>query len=486
MAAIVLGLCLVTLKLGERIGINDGQGWDGMGYTAWAQDFWQHIVVEGVSRYSAQRVLPSAVVHYAMRAAGVAPTAHHAIAGFQALDTTVLVIAAALWAHLGHAMRWRRVAIWVGFVALFACFANARHALYYPTLTDPTAFLLGLVVAWAYLLGHPIALWCATAAAAFTFPALLPVALVLLVLPRRTDDASAEPRRWHRYLAAGLAVVGTAIFLTIARRSLAHPVPGFGLEKFAAWVLRDLLVLTVPLLVAWLAGGWYTLLAAPRLWDVRGYLRQLRVRRTAIAIVAIGVLLVARSLVLATTGRNGEGGTTAQFLCEHTIAALRGPLWGPVHHVVYYGPIILVAILQWRRIAAVVSGWGPAVPFALAIGVAFAAGSQSRQWNHLFALVVVATIAATHALWTPRRAVLFALLCLAWSKLGFTIGYDQPLVAQEFPNQRYFMTQGPWATTEMYLVHLAGAAVTLVFVWLLLRAPSPPRQVEEHAGAEER
>ena len=121
----------------------------------------------------------------------------------------------------------------------------------------------------------------------------------------------------------------------------------------------------------------------------------------------------------------------------------------------------------------------------LAIAVAFAAGSQSRQWNHLHALLVVATIAATHELWTPRRAVLFGLLCLAWSKLGFTIGYDQPLVATEFPNQRYFMTQGPWANDQMYLVHLAGAVVTRVLVWLLLRAP-PPAQAPQDTGTEER
>jgi len=34
----------------------------------------------------------------------------------------------------------------------------------------------------------------------------------------------------------------------------------------------------------------------------------------------------------------------------------------------------------------------------------FVAASESRQWIHLWPLLVAATIAATDARWTPRRA----------------------------------------------------------------------------------
>jgi hypothetical protein len=174
-------------------------------------------------------------------------------------------------------------------------------------------------------------------------------------------------------------------------------VPGVGDEKFAQWVRRDLLWLTVPALVAMLTGGGYVLLREPRLWDAPAYLRQLSWRRTALAVTAVAVLLVGRGWWLHVVGTHGEGPTGAQFLCEHTLAAIRGPLWGPVHHVVYYGPIVLVALLGWRR---------------------------------------------------------------------------------------YFMNHGPYASDEMYLVHLGAALATAAVVAWLLR--SPRRAVEPTAGDEDR
>jgi hypothetical protein len=70
MVSIVVVFCALSVVLGERIGVNGGQGWDGMSYTAWAEQFWQHVIVEHLTRYHSQRVLPSAIVHYGLRVAG--------------------------------------------------------------------------------------------------------------------------------------------------------------------------------------------------------------------------------------------------------------------------------------------------------------------------------------------------------------------------------------------------------------------------------
>jgi hypothetical protein len=143
MAAIVL-----ALSFGERIGINGGQGWDGMAYTEWAGEFWHKVITAGLTRYHSQRVLPSAIVHYALRLTRQPTDIPHVIHAFQIMNTIALVSAAVLWADLGRAMRWSLPAVWAGFAALFCNFANARHALYYPTLTDPFAFCLGMALVW--------------------------------------------------------------------------------------------------------------------------------------------------------------------------------------------------------------------------------------------------------------------------------------------------------------------------------------------------
>jgi hypothetical protein len=486
MAALVLAVCAVTLLGGERIGVNGGQGWDGMSYTMWAQRFDSLVLHDGLTKFHSQRVLPSGVLFYVLRGLGVARTVPNVLTAFALLNTLLLAASAVLWAHLGDAMKWRRAATWAGFVALFGSFANLRHALYYPALTDPSAFALGLAMTWAYLTNRPIVLWLVAAIASLTWPALPPLALALLLFPRPGEPVQPE-QRWQRLQQVTAAVVAlalAAVFLLIARRYLLHPVPGVGDEKFAQWVRRDLLAITVPGLVVALAGGWYVLLRQSRLWNVRGYVATLRGRRTLLAVVGAAAVLVLRGVWLAKVGTRGEGPTWAQFMCEHTLSALRGPLWGLVHHVVYFGPIVLVAVLAWRPIAARGAEWGPAAVLALALVVAFAAGSNSRQWNHLVPFLVAATMAVTDELWTARRVVLFTTITLAWSKLWLKIGYDKPEHWWEFPNQRYFMNHGPYANDTMWLVHLGAAAITGALLWLLLfRRPKSYPGIRPEDGA---
>ena len=470
MAAIVLALGVLEIAFGERIGINGGQGWDGQAYTQWAVDFPHQVVAHGLTQYYAQRVLPSAAIYYASHALGVAPTVPHAIFAFQLLDLAMLVASALVYAHLATCvMKWRAAATWAGFAALFACFANARHALYYPTLTDPTAFFLGMLLAWGYLARKPVAVWLAAAASAWTWPAMPMIAIAMLVAPRPREPVA--PLAWPRairWTSIALAAGGTALVLLVARAYYVAPVPNIGCDKFAAWVLRDWLVVTVPLVAAMLGVGGYLLAAQPRVWNVAAYARGLDWKRTAAAIAGCVAIVGARAWWVAQVGTQGEGPTFRnQILCEHGNALLRGPIWGPVHEVVYFGPIVIVAIFAWRRIAELAAEWGPAIALALAMLLALATGSQARQWIHLFPLIVVIAIAATEARWTRSLAIAFGIACLAWSKLWFHIGWTTVHTWFDSPDQRYYMHLGQWASDESYEWHLIAALVTAVPIAVL-------------------
>ncbi|MEO8550185.1 MAG: hypothetical protein ABI678_09425 [Kofleriaceae bacterium] len=492
MAAITAVLCVVSIVTLERIGVNGGQGWDGMSYVQWAADFPGQVLHAGLTRYHSQRVLPSAAIWSGLKLARVTPTVPHIIRAFQGLDAVLLVAAAWLWARTAIRLELSRIAGWVGYVALFGAFANAKHALYYPTLTDVAAFALGMLAVWAFVAGRPIVLWLAGVAAAITWPALPPLVAVLLLFPRPSTtlaDATIAPR--IRKLAAAFVGVACGVaFAGVALHYLHHPVPGVGDDKFAAWVRRDLLVVTLPLLVGSIAVALYALLSSAALWNLRAYLGAVPRRRLIASVIAVVALFAVRALWVAQVGTHGEGPSTGQFFCEHTLSAIRGPLWGPVHSVVYWGPIVIVAALAWRRVAAVAVGWGPGAVIALALVVAFASGANSRQWNHLAPFLVAATIVATAEVWTVRRALGFAALALAWSKVWLTLGYDQPLGFWEFPNQRYFMNQGPYASDAMYLVHVAAVAVTAFVLFLIFQdngratPSSDPRRTAPAAAIE--
>lgn len=481
MAALVLALGVVTLAFGERIGINAGQGWDGLSYMRWSDEFWHRVVELGVTKYQAQRVLPSLIVYAIAHPLGVSPTVEHHLTAFALVDLAMMLASAVLWAHLAlRVMRWRAVVAWVGFVALFASFANARHALYDPVLVDSTAFALGMLMVWGFLARRGWAIFVAGALGAITWPPLPPIACVLLLLPRPREPVEAVAARWPRALAGAIAMAITAWLLLLARDYRAHPLPGVGDDKLVTWIRDDLLAVTVALVALQLVLGWYVLVRDGRLWNVAGYVRQQRARNAVLAVVAIAALYAARAWWLAKAGTAPGGPTREQFLGEYGLEILRGPLWGLVHHAVYFGPIVLVALLAWPRACAVAVEWGPGAVIGTAMIVGFSAASESRQWIHLFPLLVALALGATADRWTPRRAVAFAVVALAWSKLWLKIGFDHIAGWHQQPDESYFMQIGPYASDSSYLAHLVAAVVTAAAIFAVLRFRSAP---DEHRAA---
>ena len=448
MVAIVAALGAVTIAWGERIEINGGQGWDGMAYAEWARDI-AHAVDQGLTRYQAQRVLPSAIVD-------VMGGRAHAVDRFQLFDALALVAAAFAWTRIAVQLAWSRAAAWAGFVAVFASFAIARHALYYPTLTDTAAFALGTAMTWAYLADRPIALWLVGVASAFTWPPSWIVALGLLVLRRRTIEPLEA--RWIRPVAAIVGAAAAILACAVALHYLDAPAPGD--IVWVDLVPRGLLWITLPCLAAWTGFAWYALACERRSWNLVAYARSIADLRLVVAVIGVIAVVVVRAWWIAKVGTRGPGPTPSQFASELALESLRGPLWNLVHHVVYYGPIVIVAIAAWRRLAETADAWGPGAVLVLAMVVAFAIGSESRQWLHLFPFVVATAITATASWWTPRRTIVFAALCLVWSKLWWPMRYDTALDPFAWPNLRYYMQQGPWASTTTFAIHAAAVAVT--------------------------
>src|SRR5437764_15261446 len=100
--AIVVGSALMWA---ERIALDDGLGWDGCQYAAWAKDFRGHVLSGNLSPNGAGRVLPSSLVHYGLRGLGIRLTARNIILGFASLNAFVLISMAFLWLGIARQLR---------------------------------------------------------------------------------------------------------------------------------------------------------------------------------------------------------------------------------------------------------------------------------------------------------------------------------------------------------------------------------------------
>src|SRR5579871_1376568 len=107
----------------DRIPVNGGLGYDGIFYTEVARDPYQRIFLEGVDDYRIIRILPSLVVHAALKLLGIPITDPNILDAFALLNVGMIVITAWLWCLLARRLGIGVAGKWFGFVGLFFSFA---------------------------------------------------------------------------------------------------------------------------------------------------------------------------------------------------------------------------------------------------------------------------------------------------------------------------------------------------------------------------
>jgi hypothetical protein len=472
MAGVIAVGAAITIAFGERIGVNGGLGWDGSAYGAWAQVFWPTLE-RGLSAFQAQRILPSGIIYYALGAIGAPRSTINVIHAFQVYDALLMVTVAFTWSRIASLVGLSRRVAWVGLVALFGGYGLARCALYYPCQTDMTGFALAAGMVWAYLARQSVVLFVLIALSLVSWPSLPLVGAVLLVMRRPRQPLGSAVPRW---LPAAAIAVGAAAALLVAALSY-HYVVHVPYGQQLRWVQdiqRPWWPLSAVIVLAYVGLGVHALARRPEGWQLRAYARDVGWRHAVLAIAGLAALYYGQHRIIAYITRTGygagQGATPGEYIGLILLQPLRAPAFSAVMMVVYYGPILLIAMACWRQIAAVIAAWGPGALVVAAIVIAQTLGSESRQFIHLIPFVVTATMVATQDRWrsTPLVAT-FVALSVVWSKVWFRIGYDRPINPKEFPNQRFIMHNGPWAAIPTYLVHGACAVVTAAILWLVWR-----------------
>jgi hypothetical protein len=447
----VLLVVLVALQLfDEKIQIRDGLGYDGGDhYGRWAIDFPGRVLDRGLDSYYVQRCLPSAVVYYGLRLAGVVPLPASAIAGFAVLNVVCVIAAAVVWFLIANELRLSRPGRVLGFVALFGNYVVLKWSVYSPVMTDMPAYLSGLLMLLFFLKRRRLALAGVTLAAAFVWPTAL-----VLVGPRPP--------------AVLIGLLCAAVLAGVAFLALVRYVIDFGAEP----PLYALLPVSAAVSVAYLAVALYPLLRLQQLYLAGYWVRRLL---TWDALLAAAVFLAAKGIQAGLS--NGKASFDLGHRLRFTLmTSVAKPGVFFLAAVVLYGPLVLAAALLWRPICRLVHAQGAGLTLAAVLGVLVALCSEERGVMNLYPMLVPFVIAAMDEARWPRAAYwLLGVLTVVSSKIWLPIN-SGPFTADPAtnPGQKYFLTHGPWMATPAYL--LQGAAVVACALALFLvvrRSPEP-------------
>ncbi|MEO8183787.1 MAG: hypothetical protein ABI895_33600 [Deltaproteobacteria bacterium] len=483
--AIGLAYALAVL-FREQIKVGGGLGWDGILYGKWARDF-PAVLRDGVDAYYAQRVLPSGVAYAGLRLLDLKATNPAIIKAFEIAN--VVLVSLSAWSYDVTA---RRLAIsarsrWVGAIGLFGSFAILKFSVFDPVLTDVWAFAFGMFQLQFCLTGRPLCLALVTALGAFAWPTLLPVGCCLLFFPvfHPTPGSSAvtaqppapragldapisgrAPARLNEAVAWLLVAVWIWLCWPMAR-------DGHSLGNSTGWIELNVVAVSVAVSAAYLFVGTRALLDDRRWFDLRWQLRAAWSPRAALAIVLfVGITLLRMRI----TSRASLYGLDSNI--EMTVfSAIKEPAIFALAHVLYWGPLLVLMLLGWRRVVATIQRSGPGVTLVALMALLLSLNGESRKLGNFAPLFYVFALPLLDELrMSARKAWLLVLLSLSFSRVWITFDGKMKGDLAQFPGQMLYMVMGPWMNPSMYVLQGTLVLALLGGLWLLFfRVPRAPR-----------
>ncbi|MEM7582224.1 MAG: hypothetical protein AAF560_02500 [Acidobacteriota bacterium] len=424
--AVMLTLALAVLTAnffwGEIILLGSGFGVDGISYATIARGF-PEILNEGVGPLYAGRILPPIAVHLLMRATGTPFEDANIIAAFKIYNALLVLGSIVLWTLISRHLGLSRRARWLGFIALYVNCALLEYALYYPVLTDVTAFFIAMAMLYCALVGHSAALYLLTFAGAFTWPTLMYLGLVLFVFPLCRETVEPTRKIYPR-------LVGIASILGVAAGLAVAAAIGFREGLTGEWILPapwgyGVFALSAVFLFA------YVFVVSRDLSNHERYFTRptsYLSRQTAVRGV-LAVLLYLSVGYLTTSIMTHQGQfLREQFLVSSLLRATQRPLVFYVMHVSFFGPIALLAVYHWKRIVPRVQSYGLGMTLFAVLSTVLLIQPLSRQSITILpALAMFVGLVMDEELRAASRRELWAFAGLAFllSRAWLPVNYVQ-------------------------------------------------------------
>lgn len=479
---------MYAIQAGELIAVDNGCGWDGSFYAdlVFKNDYYLHGKV--LDSYRVQRIIPSTIIHYALKVFQMPPVIPNTVYMFSLYHVWLLALCGLLWAMLARRLNYTVTGRWLGFALLFLNFAIAKYAYYYPPLTDPSAFFLGLWALYCYMADTSLSRYTLLGISAlgfFTWPTAAYISIVLFLFPRSGGSMETEsglqniplPRLQKIMMigASTLVIIGLLMFTFINRVTFPGTDP---LTEMFIYPGAALLIMVVCFT------AYHTAVILPAMIGF-GFIRQKDWWiRFGITVLCLGTLWTIKNNL-----QNPDAPApmnAALFVGGSFTAAVSKPLLGIIAGVVYYGPVIILAMVLLPQILKICTELGTAFLWVFTISITLCGlMTESRQWINLLPFIVLAVI-QTLERYALHKFFVAALLFIGigFSKLWMSLNFEgmHDYVYQggsrfTFPLQRYFMNQGPYMSMESYLYQLVAVVLCGIVLWWFFRQSriiSPP------------
>lgn len=381
-------------------------------YYSWASDFPHALKTLGDS-YSIGRILPSITIYSVLGLFSVPKNLHNVNTAFAAMNSVLLISVSLLWCWISDNLKLGNRGKIVGWVTLVVNCATLKWSPHQPLMNDMFVYALSLATLLTWLRKNTFALAILAIAGGFTWPGQIVFACILLAIPPNHSPSFLEntSRKEKRFLIVALTILGVAIAANGLRLYLNH----YELTTYAPKPINLLFPITIIGLGVFVVLGVFPVVDDKRLLHIRCFMKELRWKRIAFAVTIFGITTISQQLLTTLPKPRVSTLDTPDTIIWSSVAF---PGAFAIAWIGFFGPILILGLLSWKKVALTVRSFGPALMIVTAICVLLGLNGQSRMISNVYPLIapfIVLTLAPDQ--WSWRDIIGFTIISLAFSKL---------------------------------------------------------------------
>lgn len=460
--SIVFIVLSITGILGEKIPVNNQTGWDGKHYAQLAIHFEELAQAKQIDAYQYQRILTPLAIHYVCKLIGHPLSEGNIVFTFAVFNFISMMISVILFWRICNHLNLTIAAESIGFSALFLNYFALKLTWYYPVLTDVTAFTFGMLFCYLYITKQKAKLLLASIVSIITFPLLFIISLPLVLYKR---DASFT--KWlqsvHFFkilpwlIGLVLIIVTTGIYLF----------PSMLLPKYT--MQRNIFL--VPISLALSIGALVKMFQGIQTSIIERNIN-LGLKKSLIPLSVLIGSFIAINIWIARNSIPEDVFTLKVFALNLIQQAIDNPFAPLVAHITYIGPALVLIIFFFKTfINHIIALGDSAVVYFCLILLLLILGSETRQFIHVFPFLVIVLMQTVNTRnYSPFQVISFVVLSLVMSKCWLPINVEDIFSKYDygnFPDQYYFMNQGPFCSDLGYLINVVSILFSIICLWRL-------------------
>jgi hypothetical protein len=455
--------------VGEKLTYNEGLGWDGVIYAAYARNFFHELTTTS-DVYHVSRTLPSFIIFCVSHFFSInLSNPKSVVFSFYIFNNILYLLSAVIWYRICKLKNLTTSIYLFGFISVFISFTFLKYYQYADILTDCCAFFLGISILYYYLKRNYFLIGVLLLPCLFSWPLAVPLILLLVIFNKKYDVRLFKNP--EKLWSSSAFIIGTlyalllmmSVYIPLVSNSWNNWSGGMGIAK------------KYTVLSALIGGAYiYYLFLNLSIQTVFKGIKSFDLKITILFVIYMLVLMLFYRWM---THLSINYNTTPSFGTGSFITLiLTGPILKPglflIMHLTFYGPIFTFFMYYYKNILESASAESYGIMLFMLGTYFLALDPHSRQLIFSFPFIVyfVSLILNEKRIMTNVFLLFYLAAAVAASKIYYIIN-TAPMTGSilEDPFQRFFMSFGLWTMWPGYFLNLALAILICLLLFLGLK-----------------